>query len=115
MSKTTTPYTSNLPIDASRNPIQLGNSFVTQDATGTPKNSPLAYSNSVIALTVPDRAVKMVVKPSTALRISEASDASRYDIVAANAIESVECAGMQTIYIVRDSADGNLSFRFVIV
>lgn len=105
----------NLPVDASRRAIQVANSFSTADATASPKNSPLAYSNSVITLTVPDRAVQIVMKPSTALRVSEAVGMSTYDVIAANAVENLPCAGMQSIYIVRDSADGTLSFKFLSV
>jgi len=107
--------TANLPVDASRRAIQVANSFSTADATASPKTSPLAYSSSIITLTVPDRAVQVVLKPSTALRVSESSSATTYDVIAANATETFPCAGMQSIYIVRDSADGTLNFKFLSV
>jgi hypothetical protein len=115
MAKTGAPFVGNLPTDASRRVIQVGNSFATQDATASPKTSPLAYSTSVITLTVPDRAVQIVVKPSTAMRIAETVGMSTYDVVAANTVETIPCAGMPNIYIVRDAADGTLNFKFISV
>ena len=106
---------SNLATDASRKPIQVGSAFQTLDATGTPKTSPLAYTDSTQTIAVPDRAIEFIVNPSTALRISEQSDMTPYDVIAANTKESIPCAKMTSIYIVRDSQNGTLNFRFTLV
>lgn len=97
------------------NSVQIGSSIQTSDSTGTPKTSPLAYSSSVITITIPDNAVEFIVNPTTAMRISEIVGMSQYDVIAANSKEAIPCARMDFIYIVRDSADGTLNFRFTLV
>lgn len=99
--------------ESDRNVIPIANNFTTQDATGTPQTSPLSYSNSVITIAVPEDAAEMVLFPTTDLRVSEIVAASRYDVIQANTKEIVACANMDSIYIVRDSADGSLRFRFL--
>lgn len=92
--------------------MQTATKFATQDATGTPQTSPLAYSSSVITLVVPDDAVQLVVAPTTDLRVSEESSAARYDVVTGGAKEAFPVALMQNVYIRRDTADGTVRFRF---
>ena len=101
--------------DSNHESIPFGGAFVTQDATGTPKTSPLAYSSSVITLTVPANAVKLVVLPTTDMRISDVSNAATYDVVPANTRETYDVANMSAVYIVRDASDGSLRFRFITV
>lgn len=101
--------------DRGGNPIQTGNSFQTADATGTPQNSPLAYSSSVITIAVPDSAIEIILNPTTALRVSEVVGMGTYDIIAANTKEVLPCAGMASVYIKRDAADGTVNFRFSLV
>ncbi len=104
-----------LQMDSNQKPVQVGSSFSTQDATTSAKTSPLAVSSVVIAITVPDRAVEFIVNPSADMRISDVSDASTYDVIAAGTKESIPCARMQTIYVVRNSGDLTLNFRFTLV
>ena len=96
-------------------PIQTACRFATQDASATPKTSPLAYSSSVITVTVPDNAVQLVVSPTTDLRVSDDPTMTRYDVIPAGAREALAVALMASVYVRRDSADGSLRFRFVAV
>lgn len=106
---------SNLPTDGRKTPIQVGNYFTTLDATASPQASPLSYSSVVITIVVPQGAIQMVCFPSTDMRISEVSNAANYDIIPAGTKEVLSCAQMSKIYIVRDSADGSLRFKFIFV
>lgn len=101
--------------DQDRVPIQIGSSFQTEDATSTPQTSPLSYTASTTNLVVPDNAVEFVCQPTTALRISENSDMTPYDVIASNTKEAIPCARMSNIYITRDSSSGTLNFRFTLV
>lgn len=101
--------------DQDRVPVQIGSSFQTNDASAVAKTSPLAYSSTEIAITVPDRAVEFIVNPSTAMRVYETASATQYDVVAAGAKEAISCARMSTIYIKRDASDGTLNFRFTLI
>lgn len=99
----------------SHEPIQIGNSFQTSDATASPQNSPLAYSTVIITIAVPVNAVELIVNPSTAMRISELPAMTTYDVIAALSKESIPVAGMNFVYIIRDSSNGTLNFRFTII
>lgn len=101
--------------DGNNQTIQAGISFQTYDASTSPKTSPLSYSNTVITLAIPTNAVEVVFSPSTALRVGEAVAMTQYYTQAANTVEAYGVADMSNIYIVRDSADGTLNFRFIIV
>jgi hypothetical protein len=114
MAKTGTPLNT-LIRDDNTTAVQIGSSIQTSDATATPQNSPLAFSNTVITIVIPDNAVEFIVAPSKDLRVSELANMSTYDVVATGTKEAIPCARMQNIYIVRDSADGTLNFRFTLV
>ncbi len=71
IANTTTQY-NNLARDASRTPIQVGNTIQTQDNTETPKTSPLTVSNSAITLAVPLNAVRVTLySTSNDIRVSD--------------------------------------------
>lgn len=106
---------SKLPRDSIQTPIMSANWFVTQDATWTPKTSPLVYSSSEIAITVPTNAVEFVLMPTTDLRVSEITWMARYDLVKANSKEVIWVAWISTVYIKRDWSDWSLYFRFITV
>lgn len=101
--------------DTNKEPVQIGSSFITNDASASPKVSPLAYSSSVITLAVPDGAVELILFPSTDLRVSEVVGMAQYDVIASASKEAIGCARMTNIYITRDSADGSLRFRWTII
>lgn len=104
-----------MPKDDNSISIPTGTGFLTQDATATPKTSPLAYSNSVITIAIPSNAAEVVFLPSTALRVSNIVGMTTYYTQPAST-EHVYCVSrMDSIYIVRDSADGTLNFYFVTV
>jgi len=105
----------NLPEDLNLRPIQIGGSFVTQDDTGTPQTSPLSYSSAVITIAVPTNALEFIVNPSTDMRISDIVGMARYDVIAANTKEAISVAEMDNVYIIRDSADGTVNFRFTMI
>lgn len=99
--------------DARGGAMQTATKFSTRDAAGTPLVSPLAYTATVLTLTVPDDAVQLVLSPTTDLRVSEDSVMSRYDVIVAGAKEALPVALMTSVYIRRNTADGSLRFRFV--
>jgi len=92
--------------------VLAANHFVTSDATGTPLESPLAYSNSVITIEVPTDAVELILKPTTDLRVSEVVGMGTYYMIDEGSAEVFGVADMDKVYIVRDSADGVVNFRF---
>lgn len=114
MSKTGTS-SNNLFQGAKGEPIQIGGSFQTSDATGTPQNSPLSYTTGVITIAVPDNAVELILNPTTDLRVSELLAMTTYDIVIGGSKESIPVARMSNVYVKRDSASGTLNFRFTII
>lgn len=114
MAKTGT-FLGSMMRDDNHEPLQIGTSFQTSDATASPKNSPLAYSSTTITITVPDNAAEFICQPSTDLRVSEVSSMATYYIVRSSTAEAIPCVKMSSIYIVRDSADGTLQFRFTLV
>ncbi len=93
--------------------MQVMTTFTTQDETATPKTSPLAYSNSVIAIKVPKEAIQVTFLPTTDMRVSDIALATTYDLLKANVKETIGCAGMANLYIIRDSGDGSLHFKFL--
>lgn len=96
-------------------PIVTGCAFATQDSSGTPKTSPLAYSSSEIAITVPSNAAELVLLPSTAMRISEVTGMARYYVIPASTTLAFGVTRMDTVYIKRDASDGTLNFYFITV
>jgi hypothetical protein len=101
--------------DGRGNPLQTAAKFVTADTATTPRVSPLAYSNTILTITVPDAAVQVILAPTTALRVSEDPTMVHYDVIAAGAKEALPVALMQSVYIRRDTADGTVCFRFAVV
>ena len=93
--------------------MQVMTSFTTQDETAIPKTSPLAYVGTVIAIKVPKEAVQVTLMPTTDMRLSDIVGMTTYDLLKANIKETIGCAGMENIYIVQDSAGGNLNFKFL--
>jgi len=101
----------NLPRDGSRSPIQTTNSFVTQDATGTPITSPLAYTTGVTTLVVPPNAVSIVIQSSVALKVSEVLTQASYYTTTINGVETLSCGNMANIYLSAAGA-ATIQFRF---
>ena len=117
MAKTDANYLEHLGRDDNQQIVQIGSSFLTEDVTSTPQTSPLTVSSATITIVVPDRAVEFIMNPTLAdMRISEESDMTPYDVIAQSTKESVPCARMQNIYLLRDaSTDVTLNFRFTLV
>lgn len=105
------PYVA-LVRDANGSALQTAARFTTQDISGTPKVSPLAYSSSVITIAVPDGALQFIVSPTTDMRISNDVTMTTYDLIAAGAKEALPVALMSSVYIKRDAVDGTVRFRF---
>jgi hypothetical protein len=95
--------------------MQAATGFVTRDGTATPLNSPLAYLTTTLSLTVPDNAVRLVLTPSTALRISDDPGMARYYVVPAGVEASFDVTLMSSVYILRDAVSGTLNFQFATV
>ena len=117
MAKTDALYLQHLVRDDNNQIVQIGSEFVTQDVTGTPQTSPLTVSSATITIVVPDRAVEFIVNPTLAdMRISDQSDMTPYDVIGNATKESIPCARMQNIYLLRDaSTNVTLNFRFTLI
>ena len=93
--------------------LQVMAQFTTQDETPTtPKTSPLAYANAVITIVVPKEAITVTLMPTTDMRLSNIVWMTTYDVLKANIKETIGCAWMANLYIIRDSADWSLNFKF---
>jgi hypothetical protein len=96
--------------------MPFATAFVTRDGTTpTPLASPLAYLTTTISLMVPDNGVKLVLTPSTALRVSDDAAMSRYYTVPAGVESSFDVTLMASVFILRDVASGTLQFQFATV
>jgi hypothetical protein len=96
--------------------MKLATGFTTCDGTTpTPLNSPLAYLAATITLVPPDNAVRLVLIPSTALRISDDPGMARYYVVSAGVETHVDVTLMSSVYILRDAVSGTLNFQFATV
>lgn len=102
--------------DDNRVPIQTANGFVTQDADSpAAQTSPLAYSDTEIEIVVPANAAEVVFFPSTDMRVSEVTGMAHYYKLKGGSVEAFGVADTDSIYVVRDSADGVLNFRFLTI
>jgi hypothetical protein len=96
--------------------MQTANAFVTEDATApTPISSPLPYLTTIIALVVPGNAVRLIMTPSTTLRVSEDPEMNRYCLVASGTQTSFDVAALKNVYIMGYASPGVLNFRFATV
>lgn len=103
------------PTDANRVAlITLGSWPQTSDATGTPVNSPATVTTGT-TLTVPERAVQVVISSSAALRISELSDVSTYFVLQANGTITLDVTRLGLLYLKQDSGSCAVQFYFSIV
>lgn len=101
--------------DDNNTPIMTGTGILTQDATGTPQTSPLAYTTGVVTIAIPENAAEMVFRASTDIRVSNVSDVSTYFVVPAGANWVIGLARTDTLYFQRDATSGTLNFYFVTV
>ena len=93
---------------------ELANAFQTEDSNSVA--SPVSVTTaSVVALSVPERAVSLTLCADTAVRISEKSDMSNYFVLPANTPVTIDVAYEDYVYLQADSADGNCSFIFHVV
>jgi hypothetical protein len=93
--------------------MQTATGFTTQDAAApTPNQSPMPYSTTIIALVPPDNAVKLVLTPSTTLRVSEDPSMGRYCLVAAGTQASFDVAALPHVYVRQYASPGTVNFRF---
>ena len=90
--------------------------FSTQDATSTPVTSPVSITTAVTELKVPSGAVTLLLRGSTAIRISEVSGMARYFTAASGSALSLgvgEIARVSgSVYVRTDSGSGSLFFIF---
>jgi hypothetical protein len=96
-------------------PMQLATGFTTRDGSATPINSPLPYLAAIITLVPPDSAVKLVLTPSTALRVSDDPAMGRYYVIPAGVESSFDVTLMASVFILRDVTSGTLNFQFATV
>lgn len=101
--------------DGNNQTIQAAIGFQTYDASTSPKTSPLSYSSSVITIAVPSNAIEVSFLPSTSMRVSELSNMASYFTVDAGREQPFELGSQDYIYIKRDSEDGVVNFRFILI
>jgi hypothetical protein len=92
--------------------MQTATSFSTQDAAPAPNHSPLAYGTTIIALVPPGNAVRLLMTPSTTLRVSEDPELNRYCLVASGTIASFDVALVESVFIQQYASPGVVNFRF---
>jgi hypothetical protein len=93
--------------------MQTATGFTTQDATApTPNLSPLPYLTTVITLAVPDTALRLILIPSTTLRVSEDPEMARYCLVAAGTEAMFDVAALENVYVRQYASPGTVNFRF---
>ena len=98
-----------------RTPITIASGKSYQDASDTPKKSPLAVSSSEIAIKVPDDAIAFVYQARDAdMKIASISGfGSGYVVILSGNGDTDECADGGYIYVKRDaSVDVELHFYF---
>ena len=94
----------------------IGNTIVSQDATGTPVTSPITNgSGSGFALTVPANAVQCTVNSTVTIQIGEDSSYAQGLLIPANTLWTIDCARMTSIYLKPSSGTNVVYFQFKIV
>ena len=99
-----------LPIDNNHKPIQVGYNIITQDASGTPKTSPLTVSSSALELVPMDASMKLTIRAAVAdIRIAENSTLDGtlddgYTIIPAGTAREIHCADGASVWVLRDAA-----------
>jgi len=101
--------------DKSDRSVQISSGFKTSDMALSPLTSPLSYAGTIIRLEVPENAVEIIVNPNSDMRISEDSAMTSYDVIAADTKEAIGVSNMKFVYIVQDSGNGTLNFRFSLI
>jgi len=89
---------------ADNNPIQITTKFKCRDDSSI-YTSPLAYTTSIIGMTVPNEAYEFVISPNTLLHISDVGDMGDYDEISAASKEA-------KIFIRGGVTGGTLTFRW---
>lgn len=91
----------------------LGNTFLSQDATGTPVTSPQTnLAASTQALVVPSNAVQFTISSTVAIQVGEDSSGAQGINVPANTMATFDCARIANIYIKPSNATNTVSFQF---
>jgi hypothetical protein len=108
-----------LPLDENRYPILVASGMKTQDASGTPKVSPLTVTDTIIEVVFPEDAVELhIVHTSQALRVSENEDDTggtldSYIYIPANGYVLIQKAEGGSVWMQRDGANSAVvSFCF---
>jgi len=103
--------------DKNRVPIMTGSGILTEDASGTPQESPLTFlgTGNEIELSIPPTAAEIVMRPSADLRIYETTGSSSYFVIPANTAHAFGLARATSIFIDADVGGGILNFYFVTV
>lgn len=91
----------------------LGNTFQSQDATGTPVTSPITnLAASVKTLVVPSNAVQFTISSTVIIQVGEDSSGAQGLNIPANQIWTFDCARIANIYLLPSSATNTVSFQF---
>ena len=94
----------------------LGNTLLSQDATGTPVTSPATnMSGSGAALTVPANAVQFTINSTVTIQVGEDSSYAQGINIPANTLWVFDCARIANIYLKPSSGTNTVSFQFKLV
>jgi len=111
-----------LLLDADNNAVQTGKTFTNLDATTpTARQSPLTVSTTELELKPPANAITLVLMPNTnTLRAGkqdplDGTAGNGYEIILAGNYAAFDVGGGESVWVMRDSADVSLSFRFITI
>lgn len=94
--------------------FQIAPLLVTTDgASSTSANSPVsALTATQKTLNMPDHAARLILIPTTDVRISESATQASYAVLQSGEQYTLDVGGLDNLYIKADSAAGNLSYMY---
>lgn len=110
-----TQHDPDLARDTNNQVMHVARRIRTQDGnTGTPKESPLTVSSTIIEIQVPAEAIELIIIDVSAdMRFSEDPTMGRYAVMPANTGLVLQCADGESLYVVRNGGiDVTMQFYF---
>ncbi len=108
-----------LPIDNNHKPIQVGYNQTPEDASGTPKTSPLTVSSSALELVPPDNSLLLTIRATVAdIRVGDnvtmdGTLGDGYGFIPAGTAKEIDVADGASVWVLRDAAvDATAYFEF---
>lgn len=108
-----------LPLDPNHKPIQVTYNHTQQDASSTPKVSPLTVSTVVLELVPPGDAIQLIIRATVAdirhgdNNTLDGTAADGYTVIPAGTAKEIDCADGASIFVLRDAGtDATANFEF---